>query len=160
VREADIILHVRDIASPETEAEAADVRAVLAELGAGGEASGQRVLEVWNKIDLLAPEAREFLGARAARAETGAVAVSAVTGEGVARLSERLAELVDEGPLLTIALAASDGEGLAWLYRHGRVVERTAGADAELIVTARLAPAALARFESLRPRALIAAAAE
>jgi len=159
VREADIILHVRDIASPETEAEAADVRRVLQELGAGP-AAGQRLLEVWNKIDLLAPEAREFLAARALRAETGAVAVSAVTGEGVARLSERLAALVDDGPLLTIALAEADGEGLAWLYRHGRVVDRTQGEAEQLIVTARLAPAALAQFESLRPRALIAAAAE
>jgi GTP-binding protein HflX len=159
VREADIILHVRDIASPESEAEAADVRRVLEELGAGASA-GQRVLEVWNKIDLLAPEAREFLAARAVRAETGAVAVSAVTGEGAQRLAERLAELVDDGPLLTIALAEADGEGLAWLYRHGRVVGRAPGEADQLIVTARLAPAALARFESLRPRALIAAAAE
>ena len=163
VKEADIILHVRDIASPETEAEAADVRRVLEELGAGDEA-GQRVLEVWNKIDLLDPEAREFLAARAMRAETGAVAVSAVTGEGIDRLTARLAALVDEGPLVTLALDAADGEALAWLYRHGRVVTREAGEPgseaAALIVTARLDPSALARFERLRPGALAAAAAE
>ncbi|HET8997298.1 MAG TPA: GTPase HflX, partial [Acetobacteraceae bacterium] len=76
VKEADIILHVRDIASAESEAEAGDVRRVLDELGAGDEA-GQRVLEAWNKIDLLAPDAREFLTARAARTDVGAVAVSA-----------------------------------------------------------------------------------
>jgi GTP-binding protein HflX len=158
VKEADIILHVRDIASPESEAEAADVRRVLDELGAGEEA-GQRVLEVWNKIDLLAPDARDFLLARAARSETGAVAVSAATGEGIERLTTRLAALVDEGPVLTLALDAADGEGLAWLYRHGRVVSREAG-EAEVIVTAKLDPAALARFERLRPHALTAAAAE
>ena len=99
------------------------MRRVLDELGAGEEA-GQRMLEVWNKIDLLPAEAREFLAARAARSEAGAVAVSAATGEGIDRLTERLAELVDEGPLLTLALDAADGEGLAWLYRHGRVVSR------------------------------------
>jgi GTP-binding protein HflX len=158
VKEADIILHVRDIASPETEAEAADVRRVLDELGAGEEA-GQRMLEVWNKIDLLPDDAREFLAARAARGEAGAVAVSAATGEGIERLTERLAALVDEGPLLTLALDAADGEGLAWLYRHGRVVSREPG-DAGVIVTAKLDPAALARFERLRPHALTAAAAE
>jgi GTP-binding protein HflX len=158
VKEADIILHVRDIASPETEAEAADVRRVLDELGAGEEA-GQRMLEVWNKIDLLPDDAREFLAARAARSEAGAVAVSAATGEGIERLTERLAALVDEGPLLTLALDAADGEGLAWLYRHGRVVSREPG-DAEVIVIAKLDPAALARFERLRPHALTAAAAE
>jgi GTPase len=158
VKEADIILHVRDIASPESEAEAADVRKVLEELGAGEEA-GQRVLEVWNKIDLLPDETREFLARRTELSDSAAVAVSAASGEGIERLTSRLAALVDEGPLLTISLAASDGEGLAWLYRHGRVVTRE-GEGADLIVTAKLAAAALAKFEQLRPSALLAAAAE
>ena len=135
------------------------VRTVLDELGAGEEA-GQRMLEVWNKIDLLPAETREFLAARAARSEAGAVAVSAATGEGIERLTERLAALVDEGPLLTLALDAADGEGLAWLYRHGRVVSREPDEEAGVIVTAKLDPAALARFERLRPHALMAAAAE
>jgi GTPase len=157
VKEADIVLHVRDIASPESEAEAADVRTVLDELGAGDEA-GQRIVEVWNKIDLLDDEARQFLAARALRA--GAIAVSAVSGEGIDRLTARLAELVDEGPLLTFSLAAADGEALAWLYRHGRVVSREPGEDEDLIVTARLDGAALAKFERLRPDALLPEAAE
>jgi GTP-binding protein HflX len=159
VKTADIILHVRDIASPESEAEAADVRRVLEELGAG-EAAGQRVVEVWNKIDLLSPEARVFLTARAGRADAGAVAVSAATGEGLDRLTARLAALVDEGPLVTLSLPAADGEGLAWLYRHGRVVTREPGEGEEVVVTAHLGPSALARFERLRPDAVVAAAAE
>ena len=65
-----------------------------------------------------------------------------------------------EGPLLTIALAASDGEGLAWLYRHGRVVARETGEGDGVIVTAKLAAPALAKFERIRPSALLAAAAE
>ena len=158
VKEADIILHVRDIASAESEAEAADVRKVLEELGAGEEA-GQRVLEVWNKIDLLPEETREFLARRTELSDSAAVAVSAASGEGMERLTSRLATLVDEGPLLTISLAASDGEGLAWLYRHGRVVTRE-GEGTDLIVTAKLAASALAKFEQLRPSALLAAAAE
>jgi GTP-binding protein HflX len=156
VKEADVILHVRDIASPDTEAEAADVRKVLEELGAG-EATGQRVLEVWNKTDLLPDEAREFLQARAMRA--GAVAVSAVSGEGCDRLIQALTEMVDDGPLLTLLLEPSDGEGLAWLYRHGRVIERR-DEDDVLVVRARLDEAALSRFEQLRPTALATAAAE
>jgi GTP-binding protein HflX len=159
VKEADIILHVRDVASPETEAEAADVRKVLDEMGAGEE-SGQRVLEVWNKIDLLDDEAREDVIARAARPSMGAAAVSSVSGQGIDTLTTRLAGLVDEGPLLTILLPAADGEGLAWLYRHGRVVSRDAGEDAEVLLTARLDPPALAKFERLRPAAVLAAAAE
>ena len=159
VKEADIILHVRDIATAESEAEAADVRAVLGELGAG-ETSGQILLEVWNKIDLVDPDARVFLTARAERDRGGSVAVSAVTGEGCERLLERLAGLVDSGPLLTIHLPASDGEGLAWLYRHGRVLERSDGEGDEITLKARLDLAALGRFESLRPQAVTAAAAE
>ena len=159
VKEADIILHVRDIASAESEAEAADVRKVLEELGAGEEA-GQRVLEVWNKIDLLPDETREFLARRTELSDSAAVAVSAASGEGMERLTARLAALVDEGPLLTIALQASDGEGLAWLYRHGRVVTREPGDGTDVIVTAKLAAPALAKFEQLRPSALLAAAAE
>ncbi|HTX47838.1 MAG TPA: GTPase HflX [Caulobacteraceae bacterium] len=157
VKEADVILHVRDIASPDSEAEAEDVRTVLEELGAG-EAAGQRVLEVWNKRDLLPDEAREFLDARALRA--GAIAVSAATGEGCDRLVARLADLVDEGPILNIVLASEDGEGLAWLYRHGRIVERHEDGDGGVFVRARMDAAALSRFERLRPTAVTAAAAE
>jgi GTP-binding protein HflX len=157
VKEADIILHVRDIAAPESEAEAADVERVLEELGAGEDA-GQRVVEVWNKIDLVSDDGREFLAARAMRA--GAVAVSAATGEGCDLLLNRLAALVDEGPVLTIALPASDGEGLAWLYRHGRVLNREDQENDQVIVRARLDEAALGRFERLRPLAVSAAAAE
>jgi GTP-binding protein HflX len=156
VKEADVILHVRDIASLETEAEADDVRKVLAEIGVV-EDSSHRVLEVWNKADLLNGDAGEFLAARARRSD--AVAVSAVTGEGCDDLLARLAELVDDGPLLTLTLDAADGEGLAWLYRHGRVLERCER-DGAVVVCARLDEAALARFEQLRPAALLAAAAE
>jgi GTP-binding protein HflX len=156
VKEADVILHVRDIAAIDTEAEAADVGRVLEELGAG-ETSGQRVLEVWNKLDLMDPEAARFVAARAKRA--GAAAVSARTGEGVDRLIARLTGLVDEGPVVTILLSAADGEGLAWLYRHGRVISRQARGD-ETVVRARLDDATLSRFEQMRPAALGAAAAE
>jgi len=158
VKEADIVLHVRDIASPESEAEAADVRQVLTELGVGDEA-GQRVIEVWNKLDLLSAEARAFVAERETRERGGAVAVSAVTGEGCERLLARVAALVDEGPLVTISLDPGDGEGLAWLYRHGRVLDRSEGEGA-VVLHARLDQAALSRFERLRPQAVSAAAAE
>jgi GTP-binding protein HflX len=158
VKEADIVLHVRDIASPESEAEAADVRQVLTELGVGDEA-GQRVIEVWNKLDLLSAEARVFVAERETRERGGAVAISAVTGEGCERLLARVAALVDEGPLVTISLDPGDGEGLAWLYRHGRVLDRSEGEGA-VVLHARLDQAALSRFERLRPLAVSAAAAE
>jgi GTP-binding protein HflX len=149
VREADLILHVRDVASPETDAERADVEAVLERIGVGSE-SGRMILEVWNKIDRLEPEAREDTLCRASRG--GAVPVSAVTGEGAAALLGAIARHLDTAPERIVHLDAGDGEALAWLYRHGRITHRDdAGEGVEL--TVRLDGQALGRFEQLRPGA-------
>jgi GTP-binding protein HflX len=159
VQEADVVLHVRDIASEETEAQAEDVRAVLKQLGTGGDsphARGQTLIEVWNKIDNLDEEERETLAARARRSETSdhlAVSVSAVTGEGCERLLGILAGLVDDDASIQADLTASDGEALAWLYRHGRVVRRADKDDGGLNLEVRLDPQALGRFERLYPGA-------
>jgi GTPase len=150
VREADIVLHVRDIASLDSDAQGADVVKVLAEIGVDAEAGG-RVVEVWNKIDLLGEDTRPDLEERARRA--GALIVSAVTGEGLQALRGALALLVDEGPEVVLGLDPSDGEALAWLYRHARVTAREEG-DGDLCVRARLGPQALGRFERMRPGAV------
>jgi GTP-binding protein HflX len=152
VREADVIVHVRDIAGADSEAQSLDVATVLADLGIDAESGQRRILEVWNKIDLLPAETRVEIRERAARA--GAVAVSSTTGEGMEALLERLAGMIDQGPDLVFRLRPSDGEALAWLYRHGRVTDRTPDEPDGLLVTARLDPQALGRFEQLRPGAL------
>jgi GTP-binding protein HflX len=149
VREADVIVHVRDIAAPDSAAESADVAKVLADLGVDA-ASGRTMLEVWNKIDLVDPAIREDLQDAARYA--GAVPVSATNGEGIDVLLRRLATLVDAGPDLILELAPSDGEALAWLYRHGRITAREE-IDGALILSARLDPQALGRFERMRPHA-------
>jgi GTP-binding protein HflX len=154
VQEADVILHVRDIAGPDSEAQSQDVRKVLAEIGVD---ENRRVVEVWNKIDQLEPEAAAQVTTRAAR--VGAVPVSAMTGEGCEALLARLAALVDEGPDLVFELDPSDGEALAWLYRHGRVTSREAVGDT-VIVSVRLDSQALGRFEQMRPHAQVRLAAE
>jgi GTP-binding protein HflX len=79
------------------------------------------------------------------------VAVSAVTGQGVAGLLAAIGALVDEDPEREFELAADDGEALAWLYQHGRVTARRETGDA-VTITARLDSQALGRFEQLRPR--------
>ncbi|HXU99974.1 MAG TPA: GTPase HflX [Caulobacteraceae bacterium] len=147
VREADIILHVRDIASPHAEAQAGDVAKVLEELGLGGEAE-RRILEVWNKIDLVEPELLPDIVLRARRA--GAAPVSAVTGEGMEHLLGCLALLIDDSPEIILHLAQSDGEALAWLYRHGRVTARE-DEEGGTRVRARLDAQALGRFQQMRP---------
>lgn len=147
VGEADVILHVRDIASPDAAAEAEDVERVLDQIGVGPE-SDRRLIEVWNKIDLLDASAREAIHVRAGL--RGAVAVSSVTGEGLDELLHRVAELVDPDAERVFDLAAEDGEAIAWLYQHGRVVSRTQH-DYHVSITAKLSDQALGRFERFRP---------
>jgi GTP-binding protein HflX len=147
VGEADVILHVRDIASPDAEAEAEDVEAVLAQIGVGAD-SERKLIEVWNKVDLLDDSTREAVENRAAA--KGAVAVSAVTGEGLPGLLCRIAAFVDPGAERVFDLALGDGEGIAWLYQHGRVVDR-AEHDDRVSITAKLSDQAMGRFEQMRP---------
>ncbi len=85
VLEADLILHVRDLSDPDNAAQAADVARILADLGIDEKEASERIIEVWNKIDALGPEAHDALAERAAgRADV--MAISAVTGEGVESL--------------------------------------------------------------------------
>ncbi len=151
VREADLILHVRDVASAETEAERADVEIVLERIGVGRE-SGRPILEVWNKVDALDAEARDDVLCRARR--VGAVALSAVTGEGADALLGAIAARLDTAPERVVHLASGDGEALAWLYRHGRITHRDDAEDG-VDLTVRLDGQALGRFEQLRPGARI-----
>ena len=158
VQEADVVLHVRDISSEETDAQAEDVRTVLKQLHAGEE--GQTLIEVWNKIDMLDEDGLAALQARARRSqdtpERMAVAVSAVTGEGCERLLGILAQLVDDEAAIEADLSPQDGEALAWLYRHGRVLRRVDQPDGRLHLEVRLDPQALGRFERLYPNARVA----
>ncbi|MGE0212186.1 MAG: GTPase HflX [Parvibaculaceae bacterium] len=125
VLEADVILHVRDMASPEAASEADDVAEVLEELGIDERRRAASVLEVWNKADLLPEDRRQALGHAAERRED-AVLVSALTGEGLddllATIEQRLAR---KGEMFSIALEAEEGAELAWIYGHAEVLERT-----------------------------------
>ncbi|MDE2352348.1 MAG: GTPase HflX [Alphaproteobacteria bacterium] len=124
VLEADVIVHVRDGAHPESTAQKADVLAVLEELGIDTE--GERtILEVLNKIDLMEPPARRGLLAGNA-APSGPVAISAATGEGVPALLARIEQALNAAQQeLTLRLDPADGAGLAWAYAHTRVLARS-----------------------------------
>jgi GTP-binding protein HflX len=152
VGEADLILHVRDIASSDTAAQAVDVETVLKQISTP-EGKIRRVLEVWNKLDILDEEGRELVLAQAARrsGQSQAVAVSAWTGEGVEALRDVIASLIDDDPEVRMTLEPGDGETLAWLYANGRVTARDADADGRTFMTVRLSPHALGRFERLYP---------
>lgn len=123
VIEADIVLHVRDIAHEDTRAQAADVNETLELLGLRI-SEADHVIEVWNKIDLLDEAYREKLLEESNDTE-GPLAVSAITGEGVDMLLERIeARLTEKLDSVALTLPLSAGAELAWLYQHCEVLER------------------------------------
>jgi GTP-binding protein HflX len=159
VAEADVILHIRDAAHPDTLAQRADVLAVLAGMAADGmlEPDWQRrLIEVENKADLLEDAAppREDDAAPprdhvTAPPREGVVRVSAITGKGLADLQaaidHRIAAGMEEAEY---ALPPEDGARIAWLYQHGEVIGRVDDEDA-IRLRVRLLPADRARFERL-----------
>ena len=155
VQEADVVLHVRDVANPDSEAQARDVETVLSELGVTLD-EGKTVVEVWNKIDLLSEDDREIIEGQARRKD--ASAVSAVTGEGCEALLRRISGLIDDSPPVEIQLQAQDGEALAWIYRNGRVLSRYDGPGGDVTIVTRLDSQALGRFERQFPGAVVGAA--
>lgn len=148
VTSADLILHVRDAAHEDTEAQRADVEAVLETLGlAPWHEDG--LIEVLNKADLLDEAERAVLQARLAR-EPDMFLCSAATGEGVDDLLEAIdRRLTRDQAQVELAVELSDGAAIAWLYDHGQVLDRH---DDERLAHLRvkLDPAALARFRRRR----------
>jgi GTP-binding protein HflX len=159
VTAADVIVHVRDIANPDSALQKRQVLDVLSEIGAipdeedAQSRSSPTVLEVWNKWDLLDEERRAELG-QVAEGDPDVLPLSAVTGFGTDALRERLGRLLTDGARLhSIMLPASDGARIAWLHAHGEVVgEGEAGEGAEgplRRVDVRLTDKELGRFEAL-----------
>jgi GTP-binding protein HflX len=147
VASADLILHVRDIAHPDSDAQAADVETVLSSLGLSEEDSPPR-LEVWNKLDLLPPGDRLELVGEAGRRDD-VIAVSALTGEGVDELRETISHLLHSGSQThQIRLNAGDGERIAWLHARGEVIDQHSDGD-QLQLSVKLSPENWARFERL-----------
>ena len=143
VAEADVILHVRDAAHPESAAQREDVVAVLEDMVADGALDtgwASRTIEVLNKADLLG-------GVDVLPQRPGSVAVSALTGEGLAALKSAIDARIAAGmELADYDIPPQDGARLAWLYEHGEVVDRR-DAETAVHVTVRLLPADRARFE-------------
>jgi GTPase len=139
VVEADLILHVRDISHADSEAQRADVETVLHQLGIATGA-GDRIIEVWNKIDRLGSDERERLANTAARHphHHRALLVSAATGEGVEQLLDAIEErLAADKVGLRVTLDAADGAAMSWLYRHTEVLARETDDEAHVAMTVR-----------------------
>ncbi len=149
VLEADLILHVRDIAHPESEAQKADVEGVLESLGLEHRVVHD-MIEVLNKIDALPPEDAERIADLAHR-DHQVAALSALTGAGCERLlAEIERRLARDRQVATYRLGHDRGSDIAWLYEHGEVLERhddESGAS----LTVRLSADDRKRFEQSRP---------
>jgi len=136
VLEAELILHVRDISHPETQAQRQDVHDVLRELGVDPHDTA-RVVEVDNKIDLLDEQGRAVLDATIEN-DPNQIAVSAVSGEGLTDLNTLIetrvtANLTD----LEIELGPNDAAARAWLHENCTVSGEDP-ADEEGIVCIRI----------------------
>ncbi len=139
---ADLLIHVRDIAHPDTEAQRSDVEAVLAEIGVS-EMTPR--FEAWNKLDLLDVEQHDAMLAEADRRDD-VVALSALSGEGVDALIEQVAAKLTAGHRrYWITLSAEDGAGAAWLHAHGEVLGQVSE-DLETQYEVRLAERDYERF--------------
>jgi len=138
VTAADVIVHVRDIANPDSAAQKVQVLEVLGGLGLidvdedaeEGAASRIPMVEVWNKWDLLSDERKQELREdKARRTDEKIVELSAVTGESCDQFLQLLGNLLTaDAKLHSFLIPASDGQRLAWLHSHGEVLS---DADAE-----------------------------
>jgi GTP-binding protein HflX len=152
VRAADVILHVRDIAHADTDAQAEDVLAILSEVGVTGAA--EKLIEVWNKLDRLDADQRD--GLTLGKGAEGPIAVSALTGEGIDKLLNAIeARLAKGRTLMDLSLDGADGQGLHWLYEHTEVMKRQSAEDGRVALTVRVAPETLERVRRRFPGAVV-----
>lgn len=141
VLEADIIVHVRDISHPQSDAQAGDVRSVLTALGID-DLRQEHIIEVWNKIDLLEPEQRENLRHQTNRpARPHATPVSALTGEGIPTFLETVeTALAGCADIYALSFDAGEGAAISWAYENGEVLAHETGDDGVVHMTVRVPP--------------------
>ena len=158
VVEADLILHVRDISHPETEAQRHDVNAVLADLGVTEDEADRPLLEVWNKADRLTAARREELKYAISRSGGGAALVSAATGEGLDRLRQAVdAQLGAHDVVLTVEVPAGQGRLLSWLHANADVLDEETADSGATTARVRIDPAARGKLDRELKRAGVAA---
>ena len=142
---ADLILHVRDISHTETESQAGDVRAIMAELGVSDDVT---LLEVWNKADLLDDEQHENAENMAARNDT-IFLTSAQTGAGMDELLACVSATLRAGQVTEVlSLNFADGKERAWLFAQ-EVVDREEQTDTGFCVTVTWSETQKGQFEKL-----------
>ena len=159
--EADLILHVRDIADEATSHQRADVHAVLSELGIDVEAEPARLLEVWNKADMLDADTRARLVNEAKRDPARPCLVSAVTGEGLKEMLGEIEKRLSRARVtVLVALGHAEGALSNWIYENCEVLERTDRGDGAISLRIRVAPEKRQALARLAGSARLSLAAE
>jgi GTP-binding protein HflX len=152
---ADVILHVRDISHPDSQAQSADVAKILGELGINPDET-HRIIEVWNKLDLLNDDQKQD---RLATIESRSIEerpalVSALTGEGTAALLDRIEQrLALDKKIFSVVLDMSDGMGLHWLYENSEVLSRRDEETGQIALRIRIASQRSDRLKHRFPQA-------
>ena len=151
VLEADILIHVRDITHPDTDAQKADVLAVLEELGAT-QTAASHMIEAWNKVDLLPED--EWRPHAAHGTAPGPIGLSALTGEGLDNLRAAVVQRlsVDEHRV-SLTIPPEAGSDLAWLHQNTQVEARAMSADGFATLNVRVPHALWPRFRARFPDA-------
>ncbi len=145
VKYADVILHVRDVARHDTDAQREDVITILTDLGIDYE-TDERIVEVLNKIDSMSPDMQADI-CRTATFKERKVAISALTGEGVDELLDDIISIASKSRTqVSYKIRTEDGEALAWLYSRAQVTERQ-DSEENVTVTVDIDPADQGRFE-------------
>src|SRR5215218_524215 len=157
VIEADVLLHVRDISHEEAEAQSGDVAIVLRELGIDPDDT-RRIIEVWNKADLLSPQDRERLATASHREgeERRPILISALTGDGIPELLATIEQHLAMGRLTyEVDVAPEDGQGLAWLHENTEILDRQTKENGHTILQVRLVSGKEPRFLNRFPEARV-----
>jgi GTP-binding protein HflX len=147
VLEADLILHVRDMSDPDNAAQSADVLRILSDLGIDEKEREARIIEVWNKIDRLDPEAHDAIAEKAV-GRANVMAVSAITGEGIDPLMTEIARRLSGVLTETTLTIPSDKLSLvSWIYENAIVDERKDEEDGSVTLDVRLSESQAAELE-------------
>lgn len=150
VTEADMIIHVRDMANPDNAAHKRNVIEILNTLNVDTENS-DKIIEVWNKTDLLAAEQRHILENQAKTALLPTLLISAATGEGTDALTALIAEkTLGAMEEKSICLSQKEFYLLDWLHRHGKQKNQTYADNGNIILEIALSETNWQIFSALR----------
>jgi GTP-binding protein HflX len=156
--EADLLIHVRDIAHVDSESQARDVYDILEQLESETGLARPPIVEAWNKADMLDPATRAVLATRAAGQTPPAQLISASSGEGVDELLFRIeAELFRHRAKRRVTIPASDGRTRAWLHKNCEVAGEAMAEDGEqLVLEVYMTDEDAAKLAALAPAARLA----